>query len=73
MLARLEAVFHLFDGPLGACGWIPFHFVGSKSIEQDVVGRMHGDQLALQVSREFGHRHSLLFEATLPVLTVLGR
>jgi len=48
------------------------YLVGSKTIEHDVVGRMHCHQLTLEVTREFGDRHPLLFELTLPVLTVLG-
>ena len=54
-------VMELFDGP-GLAGFgIVADFGSGEAVERGVVGGMDGDELALQVRREFGDGEAVLF------------
>ena len=51
---RLGSQHHLLDRPLLARHRVAAHFGRCKAVEAGVVGRVHGDELALQVRAELG-------------------
>ena len=54
MLRRLGGVHDLLDRPFLPRLWIVVVLRGSERVEAGVVGRMHGDELALQMRRKLG-------------------
>ena len=74
--AGLRRQLHLLDGPLGALGRLAVQLGRGETIEQSVVGRMHRDQLTLEVGGQLGDLDAAVAHATgqfVAVVLALGR
>ena len=70
VLRGLRGVEHLLHRPLLPCLGVAANLGRGEAVEAGVVGRVHCDELALQVGREFGDLEAVLRERALDLVAV---
>ena len=71
VLGRRKRQFHLLDRPFLPRLGIAAHFFDGEAVKGSVIGRMHGDQLALKVGRKLGHLHAVFDRLALELIAVI--
>src|SRR5690606_5514861 len=71
ILTCFRCVLELIDRPCRSIFWLAAQRLGSKAIEQVVVGRVNRNQLSLEVGGKFRYLHAARFNEAFPLITIV--